>query len=84
MAGNSYRVAKLRHSEKAGFGRARDPNTGGTYRWICHVRCLSALNYQSGSCLLMHKRSHPVSFECSITPRSVESQNIIMEAIGAA
>ena len=50
------------------------------------VMCVAFLssNYQSESCLLMHKRSHPVPFECSITPRSVGSQNVILEAIGAA
>lgn len=34
--------------------------------------------------LLMHQPSHPVPLECSITPRSVEARNIILEAFGVA
>lgn len=34
--------------------------------------------------MLMHKLSHPVLFECSITPRSTEARNIIMKTVGEA
>ena len=36
------------------------------------------------SWLLMHKPSHPVLFECSITPRSAEARNLVLETIGEA